>query len=468
MLSPDVQRAAITDYCAARGYDLAGWLEGLDQSGSRAKSAWWPRLDAAAEQVKAGEYDVIVVWKFSRTARNRLKWAVALDKIETAGGRIESATEQVDATTSTGRFTRGMLAEMNAFEAERIGEIWTSIHESRLARGLTPTGLAKYGYVWDKAAKIHRPHPVQGPLLAELYARYIAGEGIYVLTSWLNAAGHKTRNGGLWSDDTLRNVLDAGFGAGLISWNGQKHPGVHERVIDDATWQAYLDARATRRQAPRRVERSPYLLSGMVQCARCDGAMVGNGFGKTGRQPAFRCSTAKGGGPAACVGGFVAMGVVEQAVKDWLVTVSSKVEAAAAATEGAVAARVSSEGEVRRLSRAIAKIDEDLMELTKQLAEKVVPPSAYAAARDDYLSRQALMTEQLEMLSRRARARDVDPPAVAADLLAVWDRRPVEYRRTVLKSLIRVVRVRTGNRGGVRGISGGASNAEVVVSPAWE
>src|SRR6476660_7321680 len=127
VVSPEVQRTAISDYSAARGYEITGWLEGLDESGSRARSAWWPRLDQAVAAVEAGEYDVIVVWKFSRTARHRLRWAVALDRVESAGGQLESATEQVDTTTSTGRFTRGMLAELNAFEAERIGEVWKEV-----------------------------------------------------------------------------------------------------------------------------------------------------------------------------------------------------------------------------------------------------------------------------------------------------------------------------------------------------
>ncbi|MCW2542817.1 MAG: hypothetical protein JWM40_369, partial [Frankiales bacterium] len=47
MMSPDVQRAAILDYAHQRGYVIVDWLEGIDQSGSRAKSAWWPRLEQA-------------------------------------------------------------------------------------------------------------------------------------------------------------------------------------------------------------------------------------------------------------------------------------------------------------------------------------------------------------------------------------------------------------------------------------
>lgn len=468
MMSPDVQRAAITEYCFARGYEVVDWLEGIDQSGSRVKSAWWPRLAQAVEQVKVGEIDVIVVWKFSRTARNRLKWAITIDGVESAGGLLESATEQIDTTTSAGRFARGMLGEMNVMQAEMIGESWKEAHAHRLSKGLSPTGLGKYGYTWDKAAKIHRVDPVQGPVLAEAYERYIAGESIYMLARWLNTDGHQTRDGGPWTDRSLRRVLDAGFGAGLIPWRGDKHPGAHEAVIDKDTWQAYLDARASRRQRPRRVERSSYLLSGLVRCARCGGAMVANNAKDGVRKPAFRCTTAKERGREACAGGYVAMDVVEEGVREWLTTVSGDVDAAAEASAAAVAAQVSTEGELRRLSRELMRIDDALTELTKQLVEKLVPASAYVAARDEYLARQELLTEQVEMRSRELRLQELNPPGAAAQLLAEWRTWPVEYRRTVLRSLIREVRVLTGTRAGVKGVQGGRSNATVTVVEAWQ
>lgn len=115
MTSPEVQRYAIQTYCQAAGHELVAIVEGIDESGSDSRSRWWKTLDRAVEQVESGDFDGIVVWKFSRVARHRLKWAVALDRVEAVGGILESATEQFDTTTSAGRFARGMTAEMNAF-----------------------------------------------------------------------------------------------------------------------------------------------------------------------------------------------------------------------------------------------------------------------------------------------------------------------------------------------------------------
>src|SRR4051794_20537920 len=77
MISPDLQRAAIEAYATARGYEVASWLEGLDESGSRARSAWWQKLDEGVRRIEDAEAEVLLVWKFSRAARHRLRWAVA-------------------------------------------------------------------------------------------------------------------------------------------------------------------------------------------------------------------------------------------------------------------------------------------------------------------------------------------------------------------------------------------------------
>lgn len=456
MISPEVQRAAITDYCTARGYDVTGWLEGLDESGSRRRSAWWPRLEQGVAAVEAGVYDVIVVWKFSRTARNRLRWAVAIDRVEAAGGRLESATEQFDTTTSSGRLARGMLAELNAFEAERIGEVWKSVHESRIRAGKPATGKPKWGYVYDPVEKLHRPDPVTGPVLAELYARYVAGESVYQLVRWLNARGHRTLTGGLWSERTLRRVLDSGFAAGLFAAQGELHAGVHEPLVDADLWQAYLDARVVRRGRPARVERSQYLLSGLVRCGRCEGSMVAGQYGAA-RAPKYRCKRAKEQGPEACVGGYVMAGYVEDAVLDWLREQAEDVDAAAAAALAVQAKRAVGRSEVERLAREVSRVGEALQRLVVQEATSPeVPREVFVGAREELSAQHQALTAALEEASRESRASEEDPGRVAQELLAVWDTSPVALRRQLLGRLVARVMVWSGR-----------PQARIEVVPVW-
>lgn len=214
--------------------------------------------------------------EWSRLSRSRRDWTVAVDRVDVAGGRIESATEAVDVSTATGRLARGVLAEFAAFESDRIGEVWREVHAKRVTAGLLPNGKPKWGYTYDTDTKIHHPDPVTGPVL-QLYDRYLAGESFYSLTRWLNQSGHRTTADGPWRDVVLRGVMDKGFGAGLVWYLGCHHDGAHEPVITRATWQAYLDARAGRRLIMPRSKRSRYLLTGMVKCGNVAAScMVGS------------------------------------------------------------------------------------------------------------------------------------------------------------------------------------------------
>ena len=443
MISPEVQRVAISDYCTAHGYQLLDVREGLDQSGSRARSAWWPTLDRSVADVEAGQYDVIVVWKYSRVARHRLRWAVAVDRVEEAGGRIESATEQVDTTTSTGRFTRGMLAELQAFEAERIGEVWRSVHEARVRAGRPANGKPRWGYLYDLKQQLHVPDPDSGPVLADLYRRYVAGESVYQLVRWLNGHGWRTTTGGPWSDRSLRRVLDSGFASGRFMVAGELQPGVHEPLVEAGLWQAYLDARGARRGLPARVVRSQYLLSGLVRCARCGKPMVAGQFGE-GRKPKYRCSTSKEQGAGECRGGYVMESFVLGHVMDYLRGVAAGVEATRSGLEPLMSHRAVIAVEEDVLARKILRADEALTRLAVQDAQSPLPEQVYQRARSELLEEKASLERALEAARRESRRAVDDRPAVARGLLEDWEDRPVSVRREILRGLVDCVLVTTG------------------------
>lgn len=464
MISPEMQVAAISDYCGARGYQLVDVVEGIDQSGSQKRSAWWPTLDRSVAAVEAGEYDGLVVWKFSRTARQRLKWATALDRVETAGGVLESATEQFDTTTSAGRFARGMVAEMNAFEAERIGEGWVEAHERRVRSGRPHSGKPKWGYVYDADLQLHVPHPEQGPVLAEAYRRYVGGESFYSLVRWLNAHGWRTLSGGVWADYSLRRVLDAGFAAGVFSYRGQRHQGIHEALIDADLWQAYQDARAARRATPARTERSVYLLSGLVRCARCGRPMVANKANSGTRlsrrkkgaaaglrysnglpRMTFRCDNGKKLG--VCPGGYIKMDIVEAHVLEHLQALAAQIDERAAAAAVTSARQTLLEVEQRRVAGELVRVEQALVRLAVRDAESPMPAAVYASAREDLERRQVELSAVAEVTGRELRRSSSAPAADAARLLEEWDELPIAGRREVLRGLLDCVLVRSGVEG---------------------
>lgn len=458
-ISLELQEAAGRDYCNRQGYTVIAVEADPGISGRTWKR---PAVQRVMSMVDDGDADVIVLWKWSRLSRSRRDWAVAVDRVDVAGGRIESATEQVDVSTATGRLARGVLAEFSAFESDRIGEVWKEVQASRLADGYAPNGKPRFGYRWDAEQKLHVPDPETGPVLAEAYRRYVAGESVHSLVRWLNSIGVTTTSGGPWADRALRRVLDAGFAAGIIQWRGEPHPGKHDRLIEHDLWKAYQDARVARRRTPARVQRSQYLLSGLVRCGRCQGSMVANNPSDGRRAPSFRCRNAKEFGPERCAGGYVAMHLVEEHVVQWLREFADDVEGAERRARSQLARRVDAEAEQARLAKRVTAIDQALTRLTRQLAEGLVPESAYRAARDGYVVERDELVVRLEEHGRAARATVEDPRAVAAGLLAEWEEYTPAGRREILSRLFSHVEVVTTRAAGGVG-RGGVSQAQIGV-----
>ncbi|MCW2496063.1 MAG: hypothetical protein JWQ77_1987 [Jatrophihabitans sp.] len=440
MISPELQATAIADYCASRGYEIVETITDLDLSGRLWKRR---RVEAAVQLIESGGADVLVVWKWSRVARNRLDWAIAVDRVEAAHGRLESATEPVDATTSTGRLARGMLAEFAAFESDRIGDVWREVHARRTKRGLPANGKARFGY--RNIDGVHEPDPDTGPVLAELYRRYVAGESMASLVVWLNGegirtvAGYSARGGGPWSPTSLRVMLDNGFAAGYITVRGERQAGAHAPLIDAQTWEAYQAARIRRRRL-RRAESSQYLLSSMVWCS-C-GSKMGYGYSKTSKKAILRCLKSTQPGAARHPKAYVTASLVEDLVREWVEGEASRGQPSADQALADAARATRRRFDADALGREVLELDKAISRLTVDRARRLVPESAYQLGLAELTVQHRLAKERHTVALADAAA----PlnTAIVADLAAHWDEYGLEYLRDSLRQVIERVTVTGG------------------------
>jgi DNA invertase Pin-like site-specific DNA recombinase len=434
-ISLELQETAGRDYCARQGYQVVDVLADPGVSGRTWRR---PAVQRAMSMLEQHEADVVVLWRWSRLSRSRKDWALAADRADVAGGRIESATEPND-VTAAGRFARGVMTELAAFESERIGEQWREVQASRVARGLPPGGKLPWGWRWSAAGPAEVDGE-RGAVIAELYARYLAGAGSRALAAWLDDAGWRPMHRADWNDRSVTQLLDSPVHAGFVAYRGEVHPGAHDGVIDEATWQAYRRERARRREG--REVRRRYLLSGVARCAACgepmNGATITNH--PRSREPwsSYRCRSL-GKGPHAGKGPWsLALHVVESALLAWLREVADDTGAIA---DAAAAAGQDSRLDAQHLAREVATLDQQLARLTEQLAADVVPVAAYTAARDSILARRERLAVRLDEVEARARTVDVDPREHVRGLLAEWDELAVEDIRAGLRLVVDHVRV---------------------------
>jgi DNA invertase Pin-like site-specific DNA recombinase len=432
MISPENQRYAIEQYAARENIDIIEWIEGIDESGSRKKSAWWARLDTGIEHIESRRADVLLVWRIDRTARNRLRWAIATDRIETAGGYIESATEPNDRSPA-GRFGRGMMAEHAAFMAESIGATWKETQERRVRHGLTPNGQHHYGYTYTREDG-YQIDPIEGPILADMYRSYASGESAQNIALRLTDPNARPDENGVyaryarWNTPAVLRLLDSGFGAGLILFRGELHPGVHPAVITDDDWARFKAARAERRRRPR-AERSPYAYSGLMEC-HCGAKMHGRTDHGDRRYACLR-SKHYGVHPDASL----SEKVVEAAVLRWLDALRGDLnaEARSAPRKPRVV-----DDPVSAISRRIASVNERLDSATTKFVDDLIPRDAYDRLRIRLEQERRDLEAELTRASAQATVR---PIAFVGDLVERWPGMPVEQKRQSMRMLVDRIRV---------------------------
>lgn len=385
-ISIELQREACFRHAAQRGYDVVGeWAD----EGVSAFRAWErrPAFPGLVEAAAAGEVDVVLVYRWSRLSRSRKDQYAVIFMLEDAGAAVESANENFDAGTASGRFGRGMMMELAAFESDLKSEQFKEAHRRRLDRGLPTHGHDRFGYEADRDAQGRtsgfHPHPETGPVLREMYLRYTSGSSYRGIAVWLDARGLRTVRGRRWTNQSVKVTLDSGFGAGLLATGVRSVaprmlPGAHDGVIDAAEWAAYLRAVETRAPAPRGRPTRHYLTR-LLRCGLCSGSMSSQVSHTRGvRYDSVRCSLHTVH-PQDCPGLSVNRDWVQLKLAVWL---SDHDERVAAALERDPGERLRGARSRREASAIdLAGIDTRLARLASGWASGLLDDAGYSIAR---------------------------------------------------------------------------------------
>jgi DNA invertase Pin-like site-specific DNA recombinase len=445
-ISLELQETACRTYAEQQGYDIVAVESDPGISGRKWDNR--PGVQKVMGLLEGKDADVIVLWKWSRLSRSRLHWAVAADKVETLGGRIESATEPVDVSTSTGRFTRGMLTEMAAFESERIGDSWKETQARRVKNGLPHSGRARFGYTYSREEGF-QPDPVTGPVLRRMYLDFLAGTGFWKLS-------HESKaHGGPIVATGVRRMMDAGFAAGYITQRGEFIKGAQEALITEDEWKAYKVVRKQRAQRPR-AERGGHVYSGIVRC-ECGCTMTGNHFTdrKGNATSRYNCSAPQAGGDHT---NAIVTSRLDEAVLDFLRGVASTVNAKAANMQSTAKplSRIDARPKINAdLSKNAARIDA----LTMKYLDGDVTKEVHDRLMAKLHAEQTELQDRLDSLE--VKLQTPPPTALAADLVTHWDQMPPEVKRGILGDL--VDRIEVSREGGGRW-----NPKEIRVIPAWD
>ena len=475
MISIELQTKAVEEAAARRGRYVTEWIIDEDATGRNFKRKVMRAIELI-EDASRPERE-LWSWKFSRFGRNRHGVAINLARIENVGGELISATEEVDAKTAVGRFTRGMLLELAAFESDRAGEQWKETHELRRSMGMPAAGGRRFGYLWHPRRlpdghggwsiqeERYEALPDEAELSVDAFHEYIKGKtGFGRIASRWNELGVLNTRGAPWQDQGVRVYMDSGFAAGLLYVHnsdapcgdpaGCKNadhyrylPAEHESLVDGDEWDNYKDVRAARRNTPRRALTPVYPLAGLVRCGLCGGSgMIHQTRQERGK--AYRCH-ARSRRAVDHDAVWVRRTVVEDAVLAWLVGLREEIDDIVAGRVAVPQPRREPDLDKKRkvlereITRAAGAIDRAFEAYT--LGD--VPRDSYLRTREKHEKSRDTAQQELEALPKQeeAQASPVPHRETVVGLIADWDTISVPSKRVLLGRLIRRVEIRQGD-----------------------
>ncbi|MFI9600381.1 recombinase family protein [Streptomyces sp. NPDC052043] len=481
MISIDIQKSVVEEAAARRNRYVAEWIVDPDATGRNFKRKVMRAIEIIEDRERPERE--LWSWKFSRFGRNRHGIAINLARIENAGGELVSATEDVDASTAVGEFTRDMLFAVAAFESNRGSEQWIETHELRRAAGLPATGRKRFGYRWHPRRlpdgeggwklqdEWYEVLPDQAEVIHDSYTRYTAGKtGYHSLATWWNDLGLRNAWGNPWQDQTVRSYMTAGFSAGLLYVHRRDitcpnlrrsqrcldadhwcyRPAEHEGILDGGEWDAFRDRRKERSRTPRRSLSPTYPLSGLVFCGVCreDKREARCNVTHNGSRPDLTYYVCGANRRGLTTHGRVRArrSHVEGEVYKWLHDVRDEIDAIAAGRVVVPQQRIDqgdTEHKRKQLTAEIEKLTRALDRAAEAYALGDMPRDTFLRTRDKLTGDRTARQTEFDALPDPAQA-PATPMAhreVVAGLLAEWDTISVQSKRLMLASLIRRVEV---------------------------
>jgi DNA invertase Pin-like site-specific DNA recombinase len=336
-LSIPAQLKALRKYAIGRGWEIV--VEYVDEAES-ARSASRPAFQEmiAATKKKERPFDVIMVWKLSRFARNREDSIIYKSLLRKRGISVVSINEQID-DTAAGKLLEGMIEVIDEFYSANLAQDTMRGMKENVNRGFFNGGLVPFGYrkvkvpVGNTQKTKLEPDEMEAVIVKRAFQLALDGKGSKEIAKTLNAEGLRTRAGRLFGTTIINYWLRNPVYTGVMAWNrtDRTHEKVlhkppseiiytaeaHQPIISLGDFERVQELLTERRPAIRhpRVVSSQYLLSGLSYCGKCGAAMVGC-KAKSGRYSYYECDTRYKKGIDGCIGLRIGKDRLERFVVD--------------------------------------------------------------------------------------------------------------------------------------------------------
>jgi DNA invertase Pin-like site-specific DNA recombinase len=239
-------------------------------------------------------FDMVIVWKLDRFARNRYDSAYYKMLLKKNNVKVLSAKENISDRPE------GILLESML---EGYAEFYSAELSEKILRGMKENALkCRYnggalplGYTTD-SEQHYMIDTVTAPIVQEIFTRYADGETVKEICDTLNERGIKTQYGNAFNKNSLHRMLKNRRYIGEYIYRDTVIPGGIPAIIPEALFERVQERMEKNKKAPAREKTEvEYLLTTKLYCGKCGAFMVGeSGTSKTGKIHCYyKCANVK-------------------------------------------------------------------------------------------------------------------------------------------------------------------------------
>ena len=239
-------------------------------------------------------FDIVLVWKLDRFARNRYDSAHYEYQLERNHVKLVSATEPIS-DSPAGIMVKSMLTGMAEYYSAELSEKVVRGMTENVLKGKYNGGTIPIGFKVDEE-KFFQVDPLKAPFVVEAFQRYNDGATMKELMNWLNDSGVTTNRNQKFTYNSVWKLLSNHRYIGENHFKDIVMPDSIPAIVDkDLFEEVQLKIKKNSRAPARHKAEDDYLLTTKLFCGMC-GAMM---FGEcgTGRNKVvhhyYKCATAK-------------------------------------------------------------------------------------------------------------------------------------------------------------------------------
>ncbi|HEY3366470.1 MAG TPA: recombinase family protein [Symbiobacteriaceae bacterium] len=463
------QVKAMEEYAARQGWAVVAHYIDEGESARTDNRPQFQRMVSAAKR-KPRPFDVILVHKFDRFARNREDSSIykSLFRKE-CGVDVRSVTELTDSSPS-GKLLEGVLEVVAEFYSNNLAhEVLKGQRERALAAGAM--SVPPIGYKTGPDGR-YQVDLATADLVRWLFAEYAKGEEGYRSLAQRVRADGETKFGPVvrnysWIDAFIRRILANEVYCGTYIWG--RHDSnrkwterdrsewvvvedAHEPLVSKELFERVQQLRSSRRGVRRAQPGEDYLLRGLVRCLDCGANAIKFRYQwddkRTGQRIVVPClicgaySKNKG-----CYCNRVEMAEVEGAVlaylKDFLQNRIDPSHVEVKLTRPSTAHK-----EIEMIDRRLSALDKKLQRLVDAYAAEVISLDDLATGRERIAAERSTLEQQKAALdeaafsmSPEAMATAVRERAKAVQDTATDYEQSIAQRRAALAQIVDSVHV---------------------------